>query len=189
LATANRRLEKLVDIDDLTGLYNMRSVYQKLESEIGRAKRFNRAVAVVMMDMDDFKDVNDSNDHLFGSFVLSEVGKIILANIRGVDFGARYGGDEFLIALSEASVEGASLFAERLRKAIDSHVFSRDGASLKRTASIGVAVTEPALQKVDAKTLVRCADHAMYEAKRSGKNCVRSHDMSEFNLNTKRKIG
>jgi diguanylate cyclase (GGDEF)-like protein len=141
-----------------------------------------------MMDMDDFKEVNDTNDHLFGSFVLSEVGEIILANIRGVDFGARYGGDEFLIALSETSVDGAALFAERLRKAISTHSFTKDGVLLKRTASIGVAVAEPAIQTIDAKELVRCADHAMYEAKRSGKNCVRSFDMSGFVPATKRKI-
>jgi diguanylate cyclase (GGDEF)-like protein len=182
LAEANERLQELVDIDDLTGLYNMRSVYQKLDLEIGRAKRYNRAVAVIMMDMDEFKDVNDSHDHLFGSFVLSEVGKIIRGNIRNVDFAARYGGDEFLIALSETTVEGAALFAERLRKVIGAYLFSKDGYSMHLTASIGVAVVQPTLQAVDAKTLVRYADHAMYDAKHSGKNCVKTFDMSSLSL-------
>ena len=186
LAAANERLLELVDIDDLTGLYNMRSIYQRLESEIGRAKRYNRAVAVVMMDMDDFKEVNDTNDHLFGSFVLSEVGKLIHGNIRSVDFAARYGGDEFLIALSETTIEGATLFAERLRKRIEGHLFAKDGNTMNLTASIGVAVIQPALQQIDGKSLVRYADHAMYEAKRTGKNKVCTFDMSSLEM---RKIG
>lgn len=186
LAAANARLLALVDIDDLTGLYNMRSIYQKLESEINRAKRHSRAVAVVMMDMDNFKQVNDTHDHLFGSFVLSEVGKIITATIRGVDFAARYGGDEFLIALSETTIEGATLFADRLRKAISAKTFTKDGNSMKLTASMGVAVFEPSSHDIDSKSLVRFADHSLYEAKRSGKNCVKTFDMASV---SSKKIG
>ncbi len=182
LAAANARLQAMVDIDDLTGLYNMRSIYQKLESEIGRAKRNKSAVGVVMMDMDCFKQVNDTHDHLFGSFVLAEVGKIIQNNIRGVDFAARYGGDEFLIALSESTVEGATLFAERLRKVIAASTFTKDGNSMQLTGSFGVAVAESHIPNVDAKDLVRYADHALYEAKRAGKNCVKTFDMSNIEL-------
>lgn len=182
LAKANERLRELVDIDDLTGLYNMRSIYQKIENEIGRAKRYDRALAVVMMDMDNFKEVNDTNDHLFGSFVLSEVGKLIRNNIRGIDFAARYGGDEFLIALSETTLEGAGLFAERLRKVIAGHTFEKDGNSIRLTASIGVAVVQPAQHAIDAKSLVRYADHAMYDAKRTGKNQVCLFDVATVPL-------
>jgi two-component system cell cycle response regulator len=182
LTTANARLQELVDIDDLTGLYNMRSIYTKLDNEIGRAKRYNRAVAVVMMDMDNFKQVNDTHDHLFGSFVLGEVGKIIRNNIRSVDFAARYGGDEFLVALCETTIEGATLFADRLRKVIDGHLFEKDGISMHLTVSMGVAVVQPALQSIEPKSLVRYADHAMYDAKRSGKNKVIPFDMASLNL-------
>lgn len=180
LKAANRRLEELVDIDDLTGLYNMRSIYQKLENEISRARRHHRAVAVIMMDMDNFKSVNDTHDHLFGSFVLAEVGAIIRATIRSVDFAARYGGDEFLIALSETTVEGANLFCERLRRAIGQKLFAKDGNAMHLTASIGIAAIEPALQILDAKDLVRCADHALYTAKRAGKNCYKQFDMQQL---------
>jgi diguanylate cyclase (GGDEF)-like protein len=173
LELANRRLQELVDIDDLTGLYNMRSVYSRLDSEIARAKRFGRAVGVVMMDMDNFKHVNDNHDHLFGSYVLSEVGKLIRDNIRQVDFAARYGGDEFLITLSETAVDGAQLFTERLRKVIENSTFATKSDSMKMTASMGLAVVEPAHFHVDARGLVRLADHALYEAKHAGKNCVR----------------
>lgn len=182
LAAVNARLQALVDIDDLTGLYNMRSIYQKLENEIGRARRNKTAVAVVMMDMDNFKKVNDGHDHLFGSYVLAEVGKIIRNNIRGVDFAARYGGDEFLIALSESTVDGASLFAERLRKVIGATTFTKDASSIKLTGSLGVAVCDVTTPQVTAKDLVRAADHALYEAKRGGKNCVKAYDMTQINL-------
>lgn len=182
LAKANERLRELVDIDDLTGLYNMRSIYQKIENEIARAKRYDRGLAVVMMDMDNFKEVNDTNDHLFGSFVLSEVGKLIRNNIRGIDFAARYGGDEFLIALSETNLEGAGLFAERLRKVISGHTFAKDGNSIRLTASIGVAVVYPAQYAIDAKSLVRFADHAMYDAKRTGKDKVCVLDVAAVSL-------
>lgn len=183
LSFANARLQELVDIDDLTGLYNMRSIYQKLDNEISRARRFNRAVGVVMMDMDDFKNVNDSHDHLFGSFVLTEVGRIIRDNIRSVDFAARYGGDEFLIALSETSVDGAGLFSERLRAVIEAHRFVNKQTSMKLSASLGLCVFEPAkVHSVDARNLVRYADNALYEAKRSGKNCVRIFDFATLTL-------
>jgi len=173
LTVANRRLQELVDIDDLTGLYNMRSVYQKLELEISRAKRGQRGLAVVMMDMDNFKLVNDQHDHLFGSYVLSEVGKLITTNIRGEDFGARYGGDEFMVALTETTFDGPLKFANRLRERIEAHQFTKDGCSMKLTASMGIAYALPAVQSIDARTLVRRADHAMYEAKRTGRNrCV-----------------
>jgi two-component system, cell cycle response regulator len=182
LEAANTRLQTLVDIDDLTGLYNMRSVYQKLDAEIGRAQRFQRAVCVIMMDMDNFKSVNDNNDHLFGSFVLSEVGKLIKESIRQVDFAARYGGDEFLIALSETTVEGAAITAERVRKKIEAYTFTSPTSSMKLTASLGLAVIEPTTQNIDARNLVRYADNSLYEAKRAGKNCVRIFDFNSLVL-------
>lgn len=180
LAEANHRLQELVDIDDLTGLYNMRSIYDRLENEISRGKRYSRSVGVIMLDMDFFKRVNDTNDHLFGSFVLAEVGKIIRQNVRTVDFAARYGGDEFLIALPETSIEGAVKFADRIRQRIEMSTFSKDGKSMKLTASLGVCVAMPGLVDVDARGLVRAADHALYDAKHAGKNCVKLYDPQRF---------
>ncbi|MCE3010922.1 MAG: diguanylate cyclase [Pseudobdellovibrionaceae bacterium] len=173
LRAANEKLKELVDIDDLTGLYNMRSVYERIETELTRARRFGRQVCIVMMDMDHFKTVNDGHDHLFGSFVISEVGKIIRQSIRSIDMGARYGGDEFLMMLTETSAEGARHFCERLRQTIQSYHFKNDRDEIRLTSSIGFAITAPGDRETDARGLVRAADHALFDAKRAGKNCVK----------------
>lgn len=177
LVFANEKLKELVDIDDLTGLFNMRSLYQRLEFEIERGRRFGRAVCVIMMDMDRFKSVNDGHDHLFGSYVLSEVGKLIKANTRNIDIPARYGGDEFLIVLSEISDEGAALFCERFRKAIEDNEFTSGEDSIRLTISIGYALMDPG-ESITPKELVRRADHALYDAKRGGRNRVCAYKKS-----------
>ncbi len=179
LREANEKLKELVDIDDLTGLFNMRSLYQRLEHEMARARRFERCVCVVMMDMDFFKKVNDAHDHLFGSFVLSEIGYIIKSNIRSVDFAARYGGDEFLVVLTEVHREGAELFCERLRATIQNYKFDNGEDEMFLTASLGFAISDPHDDHVDAKNLVRMADRALYEAKGAGRNCVRFYTNPE----------
>lgn len=172
LLYANEKLKELVDTDDLTGLYNMRSLYQRLDFEIERGRRFHRDVCVVMMDMDYFKTVNDGHDHLFGSYVLSEVGKIIRAVTRNVDIPARYGGDEFLMVLTETNHEGAMLFCERLRESIEQTLFKSGPDSMRLTASLGFAITVPG-ENISARELVRRADTCLYEAKRGGRNQVR----------------
>lgn len=173
LLEANLKLQEMVDHDDLTGLFNMRSMYDKIDIEIKRAKRFGRYVACVMMDMDKFKSVNDDHDHLFGSFVLKEVGRIISQCLREVDFAARYGGDEFLIVLTETSREGAKIFSERLRKAIETHEFSLNKDSIRLTSSLGYAVGGSEDSR-DARELVREADRALYKSKDLGRNRVTS---------------
>lgn len=179
LLATNQKLQELVEIDDLTGLFNTRSLYSKLEFEIERAQRFHRPVTVIMIDMDKFKSVNDGHDHLFGSFVLSEVGKIIRQNTRTVDIPARYGGDEFLIALSEIPLSGVEFFCEKLRNRIEQHTFSSGPDSIKLTLSIGFATYDgdPSVS-ITPKELVRRADSALYEAKNRGRNQVVGYDPS-----------
>lgn len=177
LKEANQRLLELVDIDDLTGLFNMRSIYQKLEFEIERGKRFGRSVTVVMIDMDNFKSVNDGHDHLFGSFVLSEVGKIIKTSTRNIDIPARYGGDEFLIVLSETPLAGVELFCERLRKKVEQTLFTHEADSIKLTLSLGFASTEVG-EVITPRELVRRADAALYEAKRGGRNRTMGYEQT-----------
>lgn len=172
LREANKKLQSLVDIDDLTGLYNMRSVYERLNHEIERARRYRHGLAVIMMDMDYFKNVNDGHDHLFGSYVLSQVGDIIKKNIRSVDFAARYGGDEFLICLTQTQSEGAMRFADRLRKVIADKEFIQGKDRITMTASFGLALIESKSPVIDAHTLVRIADTKLYEAKDNGRNRI-----------------
>jgi diguanylate cyclase (GGDEF)-like protein len=179
LRLANEKLKELVDIDDLTGLFNMRSVYQRIESELIRARRFGRQVCIVMMDMDKFKSVNDGHDHLFGSFVLAEVGKIIRHSIRSIDLGARYGGDEFLMMLTETNPDGARHFCERLRKSIEAFHFKNDKDEIWLTSSIGFAITPPGDSVTDARGLVRAADHALFQSKRDGKNRVTGFELGK----------
>lgn len=171
LLEANSRLQDMVDHDDLTGLFNMRSMYDKIDVEIKRAKRFGRFVACVMMDMDKFKSVNDEHDHLFGSFVLKEVGAIIKQCLREVDFAARYGGDEYLIVLTETSKEGARIFSERVRKAIEERDFRLNKDSIRLTCSMGFSIGGSDNDQ-DARALVRAADRALYKAKEEGRNRV-----------------
>lgn len=177
LLEANQKLQELVEIDDLTGLFNMRSIFQKLEFEIERGKRFNRPVTVVMIDMDHFKTVNDGHDHLFGSYVLSEVGKIIKASTRNIDIPARYGGDEFLIVLSETPLSGVEHFCERLRKRVEQTTFMQGKDSIKLSLSVGFASTKDT-DMTSPKELVRRADMALYAAKAKGRNCVVGYDVN-----------
>ncbi len=177
LQAANAKLKELVDIDDLTGLFNMRSLYKRLDLELDRARRYIRQVSVVMMDMDHFKRVNDSHDHLFGSYVLSAVGKMIQENMRKVDFAARYGGDEFLVVLAEIDEQGTRVFAERLRECIGAHLFEADGHKMALTASLGFAIANPSTHAVDARTLVRLADRSLYRAKDLGRDRVEGYNL------------
>ncbi len=175
LLEANLKLQEMVDHDDLTGLLNMRSMYDKIDVEIKRATRFGRYVACVMLDMDKFKSVNDNHDHLFGSFVLKEVGRIITQCLREVDFAARYGGDEFLLVLTETSSEGVKLFGERLRRAIEGQEFRLHEDSIRLTCSMGFSVGGTGDSR-DARQLVRDADRALYKAKETGRNRVADFD-------------
>ncbi|MCB0414838.1 MAG: diguanylate cyclase [Bdellovibrionales bacterium] len=171
LMEANEKLQEMVDRDHLTGLYNMRSMYERIDYELKACKQNDTNVACIMLDMDHFKRVNDENDHLFGSFVLKEVGAIIKKNIREVDFAARYGGDEFLIVLSNINAENTARFCERIRKTIDEYDFRDDNNHIKLTVSVGFVLSNNE-KVVDARELVRLADNALYEAKDSGRNKV-----------------
>lgn len=188
LITANKHLAQLVVTDEVTGLFNMRTLYDKLDLEIERARRFKRMLGVIMLDIDFFKLVNDNHDHLFGSYVLSELGKIIKENIRQTDFGARYGGDEFLIVLTDTNEVGAHLFCERLREKIAAITFKSGKDQMKITVSLGFSVFDGAASSVSAKELVRTADRALYKSKKDGRNCVRFMGLEEGSVTPAHKL-
>jgi diguanylate cyclase (GGDEF)-like protein len=164
--------ERLSLTDDLTRLRNARYLRQFLVNEIKRARRYRSNVAALFLDLDDFKQINDLHGHLAGSHALMELAAVILPSVRDTDCVVRYGGDEFVLILTESGTDEAIQVAERIRAKIEAYRFT-GGRKLNfaLTASFGVAVFP--LHALSPQQLIACADRAMYRAKASGKNCVR----------------
>ncbi len=166
-----KRIHELTITDDCTSLYNARHMDFILETEIYRSQRYGYEFSVVFIDLDHFKNINDTHGHLIGSKLLAEVGQIVKSACRRIDFAFRYGGDEFVIVLPQASKENAFVVARRLHKLIgEKHWLTNEGLDIHFTASIGVA-SFPS----DAKTkveLLHLADEAMYAVKNTTRNAV-----------------
>ena len=161
LYKVNKRLKTLAERDVLTKLYNRRIFFNLLEREIKRAERYGTTFSLLMMDIDDFKKINDTEGHLKGDEILVNLAKITEASIREADTVFRYGGEEFVVILPETDMEGAKIIAERIRKCIEDN--------LGITVSIGGALYESGL---DEEELIHRADLSMYASKNSGKNKV-----------------
>jgi len=173
LADSNRKLEAMTLTDELTGLHNMRFMIQFLEKQFDLLRRYERPFSIMMIDLDHFKQVNDRNDHLTGSAAIRSVGAIIEETTRRSDVKARYGGDEYIVALPETDTAQSVRAAERLRVAIEAATLegSVEGYALKITASIGVATFERGRHK-SFTDLIKDADRAMYLAKKNGRNRI-----------------
>jgi diguanylate cyclase (GGDEF)-like protein len=174
VALDNARLHRIVErqalVDGLTGLPNRRQCEETLASELARLERFGGPLAVVVADLDWFKEVNDRHGHPSGDAVLREFAKLLRETLRDVDLAGRWGGEEFLLVLPGTDLAGGALVAERVRAALAGRiVLSADGSPIPVTASFGVASTPPAST---AAELFSAADAALYEAKRNGKNRV-----------------
>jgi two-component system cell cycle response regulator len=165
------RFQEMARTDALTGCYNRRALFERLEREVERVKRYDQGLALLLVDLDNFKDVNDARGHLAGDGVLRQVGELLRREARSVDIVARFGGDEFVVVLPETTQEGAVIFAERLRQRVGEHDFAETGAPLFVTVSVGVAAMGAA-QSETAEGLISRADRAMYEAKGGGRNQV-----------------
>jgi len=178
VALENSRLYKLTKrlaiTDELTSLFNYRHLQQRLEDEVGRAKRYEKQVSLLMIDADDFKGFNDTQGHIAGDVALAEAAVLMRTLVREVDVVARYGGEEFSIVLPETDAAGGYVVAEKVREAIAEHVFAdADGERTCRlTVSVGVATFPTHAQ--DKESLLREADDALYHAKNGGKNRVRT---------------
>lgn len=165
------RARELLNVDELTGLYNYRYLDIALEHEIKRSERFGSGFSVIFLDIDLLKQVNDRYGHLAGSMVLKEMGALLKRSLRDVDIIIRYGGDEFTIILVETNPVAKSSVCERLRRGIENHTFlAEQGLNLKLTASLGYACYPT--DTSSKHDLLEMADNAMYQSKFSGKNRV-----------------
>ena len=172
-------IHRLISHDDLTGLLSSRSSFSELRRESARAKADSREFCVLMMDVDHFKDVNDTFGHLTGSKTLEEIGLCIMENLRSGDAAARFGGEEFAAFLLDAELGQAIVAAERIRAEIEKQAFSviRQGKPSEThhvTISIGIAAFPD--DSEDPIELVEMADSALYRAKREGRNRVCSYN-------------
>jgi diguanylate cyclase (GGDEF)-like protein len=168
LEVTNSKLKETSFRDEVTGLYNRRFFSLRLEEEMSRFKRFNHPVSVVLLDIDNFKSVNDEFGHAVGDETLRELAQILMKHSRGINVVSRFGGDEFTVLLVETSKAGARLYADRIRQVVATFPFSH-GKPV--TASFGVA-SLPDDEVTTSDDLFRAADEALYAAKRAGKNQV-----------------
>jgi diguanylate cyclase (GGDEF)-like protein/PAS domain S-box-containing protein len=169
--TLENELEELATRDPLTGLFNRREMSRVLEEELERARRYQRPMAVLWVDFDHFKDINDTFGHAAGDSVLRSISRLLQSSVRSVDSIGRFGGEEFVIVLPEMDLEEAQETAERLRRKVaeEPQPLGND-QTVPLTISVGVAVYPDHGQT--ASTLCAAADKAMYLAKERGRNCV-----------------
>jgi len=167
----HRNIRDLARNDGLTGLLNHRTFMEKLSEEYKRIDREPRPFSILLMDIDKFKNVNDTYGHPVGDVAIKAVAKVLKDTVRNTDFVARYGGEEFTIGMVDTSSKGAEQMAERVRKIMEKTVVTRvGGKDLMITLSIGVSSFPDDTR--NTADLVAMADNALYQAKRSGRNRV-----------------
>lgn len=170
--------EYLSVTDGLTGLYNRRHFEYNLEREFKRTRRYPKDLSLAILDIDYFKNVNDTYGHQFGDYVLKEISSLLAMSFRKTDMLYRYGGEELTIILTETSLDNAFIPLERLREVISQHNFSYNGQSINVTVSIGVSTN---LKSIDSpRKLVETADKALYRAKQEGRNRLVAYSHEQF---------
>ena len=170
-----QKLVALASVDDLTQLYNRRYFFERFNQEVERAKRYQRPLSCIIMDIDFFKHVNDSYGHLAGDQVLIDIAQILRNNCRQSDLAGRYGGEELIILLPETEAGGAMIIADRIREMIEEHqTVDGKGAVIGVTVSMGVASLAGAeLRNIDKnERIVQYADDALLLAKKGGRNRI-----------------
>lgn len=174
VAVENVRLYELTKkysiTDELTQLYNYRYLQQELRQEVGRSKRYDRPVSLIMIDVDYFKKYNDTYGHIKGDAVLAEIAMLLKGCCREIDKVARYGGEEFAIVLPETDSTGAYIVAEKMREAIASHQFTGTGSTRDARLTISLGVASYPEHASGQEDLLKAADNALYLAKNQGRN-------------------
>ena len=171
LARAAHTRERDSVTDYKTGLWNDRFFFQRLGEEVARSRRHHLAVALLLLDLDHFKAINDQFDHLFGDYVLFAFAQKLRSVVRQIDLAARLGGDEFALLLPNTDLEEATLLATRLRATVAAHAFEKDGHSTRLTLSIGIDALQGD-EPLEPEQFLRRADSALIEAKRRGRNRI-----------------
>jgi diguanylate cyclase (GGDEF)-like protein len=166
-AAEHQKVQSLAITDELTGIYNRRAFQKVLDRELRRSKRYQKPLSLIMLDVDGFKEINDTYGHEAGDGVLKVLATQLQSSIREIDFLARYGGDEFAVILPETRAEEASILAERLKKTISSHPVNINSAYYTISVSTGVADITSDLVG-NEHTLVRKADKVLYRDKAQG---------------------
>jgi two-component system cell cycle response regulator len=185
LQATNKQLEELLVMDEKTGLYNYRQFRQKLTEEWLRAERYGTPLSLIMMDLDNFKRLNDTLGHLAGDRALKEFATLVAGGARATDMAARYGGEEFAIVLPHTSGDMACRVAERIRQATKQFVFLEDERPTRMTVSAGVATFPSSAGIRSADALIQAADRALYDAKQTGKDrVVEAGEMSTRSMRT-----
>jgi diguanylate cyclase (GGDEF)-like protein len=183
LTRLHGQVEERAATDSLTGVWNRRRMEELLEREVDRALRFEHQLSVLIVDIDDFKTINDLRGHLQGDAALKAVADVLDEGTRSIDIAARWAGDEFALVLIETGAEGARLLAERLCASVrDVEVPLRTGGTMGVTISIGAATLPGSAD--DAESLLEAADMALLRAKRAGKDQIRSAPRSRFRQGT-----
>ena len=170
LRNALEEVERLAITDSLTSLYNRRHLFELADREFQRARRYRLPLAVMMVDIDEFKRVNDTYGHAIGDQVLQRVAECCRKELRGVDVIGRYGGDEFVALLPETGLSAACQVAERLRKTVAERVLDTKAGRVTVTVSLGIAVLDD--DHLTPETLLDHADQSLYRAKQNGRNRV-----------------
>lgn len=170
--------QHLAQTDGLTGMYNHRTFYETLESELRRSQRYGGQVAIIMADVDNLKPINDNYGHRAGDLAIKQVSRRIRACIRQIDIAARYGGDEFAVILPNTSLEDATVVAERMVQMIAESPITWDHQKISLSISVGVGRYESGSCPGD---VTRATDEALYAAKQAGKNTVKVSVSGEIN--------
>jgi len=170
LEERNIELRELSVTDSLTGLFNRVHLQESLVNELARSERHQHEFGILMLDIDHFKEFNDTFGHLAGDEILQKVASIFKSSTRKCDYVARYGGEEFFVMLPETPMDETVAAAERIRSSVENETFTQDGKKIRITISVGVSLYP--LHGKGAETLIKYADEALYKAKKTGRNRV-----------------